>query len=213
MKKIQSSVSMLGFEGTRISRVTQKEKSEGASEDEEGPRSNPQAFYAFTSVPTVLSADVLGSEWSVWFFVGFALFFAVLWSREKIENMQSYYHVRRLYGIAGLGFAVMLIAIFTGNASLLVPVGMGTLAIVIAGIVDLIRPMLISAPQRLLHIMQAILVTLLAELLMAFALGWDSSFVPLGVLTLSLMIRYVVYKSTLSTNSKYLSSIHFFSRV
>jgi hypothetical protein len=213
MKKIQSSVSILGFEGRHVSHVSQKESLDVRSEDEEGLGSGVHTVHAFAGVQSAFTADMYLSEWFVWFFVAVALFFAVLWSREKLENMQSYYHVRRLYGLASLGFVAVLVTIFTGKVSLLVPVGMGTLAIVIAGIVDVIRPALISAQQRLLHSIQAIIVTLLAELLMAFALGWERSLLPLSTLILALMIRYVVYKNTLTSKSKHYSSSHFFSRV
>jgi hypothetical protein len=180
----------------------------------EGKKDSFEKVNALVSINSAFTAGVYGTEWYVWFFVGMALFFAVFWSREKLESMQSYYHVRRLYGIAGVGIAVLLVAILSEKTSLLVPVGMGTTAIVLAGIVDIIRPALISAHQRLLHIMQAIIATLTGGLFLATVLDWKSSYIPLTVLIVALVIRYVVFKSATSlANSRHFSSIHFFSRV
>lgn len=134
-------------------------------------------------------------EWWVWFSVAIALLCSVLWSREMLVGLKNQSYVKRLFVFTGIGIIVLIFAYIFNKPTLIAPVGIGTVAHLVAGIVDEFRQKTYFAYQRLIRIIRAVLGTLVLSFLFALVFGWVYIMIPILLLTSMVVVRYSVFKS------------------
>ncbi len=150
--------------------------------------------------PASLGENVFDSvscnnEWSVWILVLFALLFVVMWPKDMMANLSAQTSVKRFYVLSVTGVIVFLIALSKNASSWIIPVGIGTMAIVVATIVDIIRSETEHVDGRYSRTVKALLGTLFVTLVFSFIFGWTCSVVPVFLAIVLIAIRYSLLKN------------------
>jgi hypothetical protein len=112
------------------------------------------------------------------------------------SNLTSESVVKRLYILSGAGVFVFLIVILNDAETWVVPIGIGTIAVIIATITDVIRSVDgVEADKRLIRVIRSLYITLWVALLFAFILGWTCSIAAIIITALILMYREKMVKN------------------
>lgn len=139
------------------------------------------------------TGNVCYAEWWVWVFVLVVLLIAVTWPKELAAKLSSQSSIKRLYVIAASGLVIFVIALIRESGHWILPIGLGTIAIIVATIVDILRTHEgDDASVRLSRISTTLIVTLLVSLLLAIVLAWTCTILPLIVIIAILTVRYVL---------------------
>ncbi len=173
---------------------------ENKDANDEGEGTNDEADNSDSVIPASLGGNVFDSiscnnEWSVWILVLFALLFSVMWSKDMMANLSAQTSVKRFYVLSIVGVIVFLIALSKNTGSWIMPVGIGTMAIVVATIVDIMRSDTEHAEGRYSRTVKALLGTLFTTLVFAFIFGWTCSVVPVFLAIVLIAIRYSLLKN------------------
>ena len=143
--------------------------------------------------PGAFSRGMCSDSWSVWALVLIALLIATLWSKEVMEKMTNSDSPRRLYVLGGAGLIVFLIALLNGAGNWVVPIGIGTMAIIAATIVDVVRKEDATPHERLAKTITTLLVATLIAFILAIVLNWTCAVTPVAGIAIVLGIRHYMF--------------------
>ena len=193
------------IEKTNVSDNENKDDAGAVIEENKDVNSNDQKVNtegdnSDTVIPVALGKNVFDSvscnnEWSVWILVLFALLFSVMWSKDMMANLSTQTSVKRFYVLSIVGIIIFLIALSKNAGSWIMPVGIGTMAIVVANIVDIIRGDVPDVIGRYSRVVKALLGTLFIALVFAFIFDWTCSVVPVFLAIVLIAIRYSLLKN------------------
>lgn len=167
----------------------------GSPEETNAMQDFAQAAAAFLGLPNLddlFNFGVCGCDWWVWVVVGIFLLIATLWRERFIYAIGIVPEaVRRFWVFAGLGIFVIILALIFDWLCLYVPLSIGTATLLFAGVVDLIFKKRARPVYRLLYDIGAIAGGLLVALIMVFFAPWLCSIVPLVLLLLLMLVRFL----------------------
>ncbi len=164
------------------------ESTEGGAAEEAG------SVAAATTEESSATDDGCNNIWIVWALVLAALIGATCFSKEAREALGSHDSMKRLYIVSGVGVVVFFIAVTKQSSLWVVPVGVGTIALLIAAIGDVLRPATRGAAERIAQASFTILTTIGVALIFSFFLDQFCSVVPLLLMVIILAVRHAVIR-------------------
>jgi hypothetical protein len=163
--------------------------------DEPEAQPNNQVAGVFSSIDDALAKGTCNIAWWIWILVIVAFLIITTWTRELLTHLTAQDSIKRLYVFSVAGVVVFFIALFTNSTEWILPMGVGTLAVIIATIVDAMQTREGDVGHvRLVRIIISLISVLLATLLVALVLEWTCAIIPLVVSIIILAIRYALHK-------------------
>lgn len=153
-----------------------------------------KASVALFSLGNAFKSDICNDGWSVWVLVLIALWFAVVWPKELFMNLSHSESIKRLYVLSISGIVVFFIAIAKNSDAWIIPIGIGTVAFIMATIADILRKENSTVESRLMMVVKVLIAVFVVALFFALVLKWICSVLPILIAIITLIIRYALYK-------------------
>lgn len=154
-----------------------------------------QLAAALASLGNVFSWGTCSGAWLPWIVVLCALVYATLWPRALLVGTLTLVGgMQRLSVLAALGIAGTLLALALDKGAWVIPLAVGTAALMAAFGTDLYAQSM-AVPERFLRVLRALVGILACAFVVAIVRGWTCAVLPIMVLIVVLSVRYALRRA------------------
>jgi hypothetical protein len=169
--------------------------SDNSDNDEDGKSvENKGNVGISTSLGSIFAAGACNDKWSVWVLILMALLLAVVWPKELLDSLSPEKTVKRLYVLSIVGVLTFFVAVAKSSNSWILPVGIATVAFILATITDVLRKGKSTANSRLMAVVRTLMIVFAVGVAFAIVLGWSCSILPMLIAVFGLAVRYTLHK-------------------